>query len=408
MHVLIVGTARPAHDELVAAGHSTALLLSRGLLKASDLKLPHTSIHGFDHDATPDDYAAIAERLHGRRPFDAICSLHDNAQRHAIEVARRLGLPLRLTEAALANVVEKARTRTALRCAGVDTTAFRVVADEAELREFVAAQPCASILKPCAATGSSGVRKVNGLHEVPDAIAWCRQCGHDFPLLVEEYLDGPEYSIEAISEGGEHRVLAITEKFKTAVSFVECGHVVPARLQAGDEALLVALVRAALTALAITDGPTHTEAILTVAGPRFVETHTRPGGDNIHRLLELSTGINLFQLAVRQCLGERVLHLLPEDLPKRRSAAIWYGLPDEQTYGTVKRVYKPDTVVLDVSSGEPAIVETTLLKHVGDSLAGVTSSSDRIAYAIAVGADSDAALDTARAAVEQIAFEVAE
>ncbi|AHH95398.1 hypothetical protein BC739_004449 [Kutzneria viridogrisea] len=50
-----------------------------------------------------------------------------------------------------------------------------------------------------------------------------------YPPLVERYITGAEFSVEAVTHAGTHHVVAVTEKLTTEVSRVEIGHVVPAR-----------------------------------------------------------------------------------------------------------------------------------------------------------------------------------
>src|SRR5262249_51439024 len=142
-----------------------------------------------------------------------------------------------------------------------------------------------AILKPVRGSASCSVIKIDG----PAAIeaAW-----NAFPeternrFIVEEFLEGPEFSVESFSFNGFHSILAVTEKH-CSESFVELGHVLPAALPKQTEDEIVACVRNFLDLVTLKDGPAHTEVKLTLAGPRIVEGHNRVGGDKINELVEL-------------------------------------------------------------------------------------------------------------------------
>ncbi|CAM5719195.1 hypothetical protein SBADM41S_03708 [Streptomyces badius] len=82
--------------------------------------------------------------------------------------------------------------------------------------------------------------------------------------IAEEFLSGPEFSVETFSTDGSHHVVAVAEKFK-GDNFVEIGHLVPARVRAADHAAMAAEVGALLDAVGLNEGVAHTEVVLTDA-----------------------------------------------------------------------------------------------------------------------------------------------
>ena len=154
------------------------------------------------------------------------------------------------------------------------------------------------VLKPRGLAGSIGVIRVDADSELEAAYDIAGNSGHgtygssDGRLLVEEYLDGPEISVECVVRDGGPEVLAVTRKsLGPAPYFEEIGHVVaPAEPVTSDDSAIASVVRAAHSAVEIAWGATHTELRLTRTGPRVIEIAARPGGDLIPLLVRLATG----------------------------------------------------------------------------------------------------------------------
>ncbi|XKK38577.1 ATP-grasp domain-containing protein [Nocardiopsis sp. ARC36] len=121
--------------------------------------------------------------------------------------------------------------------------------------------PC--VLKPVDDSGSSGVRLCRSKEEArahADGLLARRRNGRGQPssgaVLVEELLEGPEYSVEMFTAGGEHRLVGVTEKHLAgSPHFVEAMHVFPAPLAEDVRDLLAAEVRRVLTAVGVEVGP---------------------------------------------------------------------------------------------------------------------------------------------------------
>ena len=79
-------------------------------------------------------------------------------------------------------------------------------------------------------------------------------------VIIEEYINGNEYSAETISYKGTHKIIAITKKYTTdSHRFVENGHYQPSKLGKPVLKNINLLIKKALNSLDITDGISHTE-----------------------------------------------------------------------------------------------------------------------------------------------------
>jgi len=207
-------------------------------------------------------------------------------------------------------------------------------------------------------------------------------------MLVEEFLDGPEISVETLSDPAGHHVVAVTEKF-VGPGFVETGHLVPARIPAADRERAARLAVDTLVAVGLVEGPAHTEIRLTSRGPRVVESHSRPGGDHIDDLVRLACGVDLIRAAVAVALG-----LSPELAPGpgTGAAAIGYVVPPP---GRV-------TSLAPLDPPEPGTT-TVLTARVGDVVPPLRRSADRVCgYVIAQAPDAERAARACAEAVRRV------
>jgi biotin carboxylase len=120
-------------------------------------------------------------------------------------------------------------------------------------------------------------------------------------FIIEKFIDGQEYSIEAFSYNGEHKLIGITEKMVDPETLSEKGHIFPAHLSKKAEDSIWNTTKKFLTCLGIENGPSHTEVKVFEEKVYLIETHNRPGGDYIPQLVEMSTGFNTFKNAIGWC-----------------------------------------------------------------------------------------------------------
>lgn len=400
MRVLIIGTVRAAHRALIELGHEVVLFINKKVVLPTDLDFPYKQIHMFEEFATEQDYADLATVLHANQPFDAVSCLNDNCQKQAITVSQALGLSFPISLDSLELTVSKDRTRHQLTASGTDDTRFALVSNIDAVLDFCAQASTAHILKPVNGTGSKGIVKLETGENALSKMSSLGLTAEDvFPAIIEEYLEGPEYSVEALSENGEHRVIAITHKIKDPTTFIELGHAIPAELSGVEEQLIVGYVKEVLDSVGVIDGPSHSEVIFTVNGPRLIETHTRPGGDNIWDLMKIATGIDLMNLSVRQMLGESILNEIPTDLPKKSFAAIRYAAP---SFGDRAKLTRVDGVA--EARSKTGVVDVNILKKVGAELGPVLHSFDRAAFVISAGESLNDALSNAATGLAQLQF----
>ncbi|GLY30938.1 ATP-grasp domain-containing protein [Kineosporia sp. NBRC 101731] len=326
--------------------------------------------------------------------IDAVFALQEMAQVTVAETAQALGAVGNPVEA-----VHRVRTkdigRAALAAAGFAQPAVRLCADQADAEDFLRSGTGPWIVKPRDAMGSIGVSQVFDTAGLPAALDLLPGTA---PFLVEEFVDGPEYSVEGIFLDGRPVILAVTEKEKVDPPyFVEIAHALPADLPPGRQEEIEHTVTAALRELGLRAGGFHVELWLTRDGVVLGEVHTRFGGDFIHTMLAHAIpGLELFGQVFDDLLGRRDR---PGPLTPTRGAAVRYLAPPP---GRIEAVHGWDEV-----REHPAVLYSELNAGPGDVVPALHRSADRIGL-IVVGAETTAqAKQLAIKLTESIRFDIA-
>lgn len=162
------------------------------------------------------------------------------------------------------------------------------------------------IVKPTDRSGSRGIYKLESPEGLEEAVRSAMAEGFEKKALVEEFAEGQEYSVEGISFGGTHHILAVTKKYTTgAPHFIETGHLEPAPVSDEMYRKIVAVVTHALDSLGIQNSASHSEIKIDDSGNiRIIEIGGRMGGDCIGSdLVRYSTGIDYVRAVIQVACG---------------------------------------------------------------------------------------------------------
>jgi biotin carboxylase len=372
------------------------------VLLAAEDELPARGPHDFDHHERIDvagSQSAILRRileLHEARPFLGIVPVLQYGLAPAALALRRLGLP-GPSPAAVARTANKLRMRQVLEAAGMGQVRFAACSSPAEAEAFRHAVGGPIVVKPIDSSGSDGVARVEAAEHVPAAFHLAATARGASGVFCEEFVPGPEVSLEGYVVNGRLVRVAVTDK-RSDARFLELGHSQPSRHAPDVQEAAWRLAERALSALGVTSGLCHTEVLLSPRGPVLVETHTRMAGDYIHFLTARTTGVDLAEVAVALAVGED-----PEAWPRPTGVAAAVAfLPSRG--GTVRSVDMPPlAAAIGVLRAAPG-----LSVKPGARLNGRSASWERLAHAIAVGATPEAALSAARTHLGSVRIEFEE
>jgi biotin carboxylase len=314
--VLLLVPARTyrAADFLIAAGQ-----LALDLVIASDGALPvggHPVVH-----VSPSNLDASADRIIALGMlFDAVVAADTPMLVLAAVVAARLGLPGNPVEA-VAAATDKAVQRRLWAEADVAQPTFRIVppaAAEDYVRQAAAQAGFPCVVKAVSLSASQGVLRADDPAAVVAAARRIWQilvvAGRpgDEPLLVEEYVPGPELSIDGLLCDGDLVVTAIFDKPETpeGPTFEETLLITPSRLPGPVLAAAVATAGRAARELGLTCGPIHAELRIGQRGglarPVMLELAARSIGGLCSRALRFTGGRSLEEMVLASAIGRPI------------------------------------------------------------------------------------------------------
>lgn len=389
------------------ARRAATLGITPVLLTASPARYPYITHDAVDYvvadTSDPGAVLAAARTLDRDADIAGITSSSEYYIETAAVCAKALCLPGPAPEAVRA-CRHKGTQRQILTAAGLGGPRFVRASTVAGVLDAGIGYPV--VLKPCTGSGSLGVRlcaddSEAATHAATLLRATENERGLAVPaeILVEEYMTGPEYSVEMFAG----RAVATLDKHRGPLPwFVETGHDTPSRLPADRERVLTSAARDAVTALNLTGSAAHVELRLGPVGARIVEVNPRLAGGMIPDLVHRAYGIDLIDSQIRAAVGLPV----PAAGARPRAAASIRFLT-ATAHGTVVH---PDQAIAAALAIE-GVVDAAIYRAAGDTITPAEDFRGRIGHVISVSgranpAAPDAAehgLDELRAALRQAA-----
>lgn len=281
----------------------------------------------------------------------------------------------------------------------------------------------AAILKPSRNSGSRGVAKVSLQTSKEEFVSLFNRAineSRDKSVMLEQFIEGPEFSVEIIVWQGEAHVLTVTDKKTTeAPYFVELGHNQPSVYPEEIQRKLRDAAVAGVKALGLNNCAAHAElkfaieqeqckstcelpSVSKLAGsklqngePYLMEIGARLGGDFIStELTHLSTGVDMVAAAVDVALGIEP-DLKPKEAPK--GVCIRYFTPQP---GRLTAINNQELL------NDSHVYDADIYHQVGDVIPEVRSSLDRSGHVIVTDETVEAAIKRADGIVENVEFRV--
>ncbi|MFI6528158.1 ATP-grasp domain-containing protein [Streptomyces uncialis] len=310
--LLVLGAGDRAYRSFLlqefAARHRLVLLDSQPPAWTRPYVTDSVTVDLHDHQAV---HRAVTE-IALRHPISGVTTYLEHHVELVAHLAKELGLPGADPDAVEA-CRDKARTRQLLAEHGVPSARSVLVNSAEEATAAADAIGYPVVIKPRGLGGSAGVHRADYREHVAahyDSASAATLIGLEASaaagVLVEEYLHGPEISVECAVRGrGDIHIAAITRKRLGAEpAFLETGHLVDATDPLLEDPVLHQVVTSAIKAVGITTGILHVEVRLTRQGPRIIEINARLGGDLIPRLVHLATGISLPRAQAAMATGD--------------------------------------------------------------------------------------------------------
>lgn len=285
----------------------------------------------------------INEQIH----IDGVISIVEHAVPTAAAIAEELNLTYISTETAY-----KARNKFEMKEAysknGVLVAKYELISELNEAEKFADKNGYPVILKPIIGGGSICVIKINNKEELSKSFEKLKKEIIDIYssdslyeetiqrygnriILIEEYIDGTEMSVESVNFNGNTDVLAIHEKemFDEINIFPEAFFCTPASFSNDIQKHIIETTKKSNRALGINYGLTHTEYRLTKDNKLYIiETGARMGGGPIFESVLNSTGVNMMHALLDISLGKKPVY---KKFSKQKVIAsyLYYSLIDQ-------------------------------------------------------------------------------
>ncbi|MGI2153008.1 ATP-grasp domain-containing protein [Shewanella oncorhynchi] len=400
-NLLIVGAGVEACEGIrIAKEMGLKLVIADGNPSAPGLAMADWPIIA----STYDGQAILAEvkklQTQGVNVDGAIAMCADVPLSVAI-VSNSLGLPGLSLESAFW-VSDKLAMKKRLQAEGVPIPRFADVSDKSILLKKATEIGFPLIIKPVDSRGARGVQLIEMASELDSAWVLAAKESPTSRVMLEEYLEGPQFSTETLVDRGRYYTLGFADRNyewlpRTKPFIIENGGDAPTGVSANIKAEVIATVERAAAALGINQGIAKGDMVYTAQGAKVIEIAGRlSGGFFSTTQIPLATGVNFIEKAIKLALGEP---LTTEEVTAKyqRAVAIRYL---DLAPGRVRHIY-------GVSQANQAIgVEMlTLFIAPGSVIYPLTNHTQRAGFAIASADNKIDAIARAQAALAFIHIE---
>lgn len=284
------------------------------------------------------DVDAVTELAKTIKPDIVYSVSSDSAIKSVTKVCERLGLPHYLNSQIIDLFDKKESLRKFLNDNNISKVEFTTIKDLGKADKWTTF-PC--VVKPSDSQGQRGVVLIYKKEDFKEAIENAIKWSNTKTAIVEEYLEGVEFSTHLIVQDNKILVNEFTERYVHGVKYfgLPKGHGIPVR-NISEETISQArtMVENLVAALNLKDALLYVQMVATKNGPRIIEIAPRLDGCHIWRLLTIARGYDLREYAIKGLLGEKIEH---NPIDKGAYSLYFY----QQPFGTP--FTKPDSLKID-------------------------------------------------------------
>jgi biotin carboxylase len=265
------------------------------------------------------------------------------------------------------------------------------------------------VLKPVFLSGSRGIGRADTREEFVERFLWLKRFletpelrergGADAQVvLLEEFVEGPEFALEGILTNGRLRVLALFDKPDPLDGpfFEETIYVTPSRLPSPLQAEIARVSGEAAHAIGLRHGAVHAELRLRDGDyPVVIEIAGRSIGGLCSRTLRFGLGVSLEELILRHALGREVDGLSRETTA---SGVMMIPIPEAGTL--------VETRGLEEARSIPGVEDVEITAHPGKRLVPLPEGSSYLGFLFARGASPESVEQALREAHARLSFEL--
>lgn len=336
----------------------------------------------------------IAKRF---KPDGIIIGACDTSVRTGAYVCNQLGLAGPTIDASI-NSTDKFKMIECFEKYNVPHPKYQVVRKN-ELNNFQVNIPYPVISKPIDSAGGRGVCIIHNHEELLKSVKFSSEAGQSGDILLEEYMEGPEVSVEVIVYNGKPHIIQITDKITSGEPhFYEVGHSQPSIIDESIKSEIKKVASSAVLAVGLYSSIAHVEIKVTEDGPKMVELGARMGGDCITTYLVNTSvsGVNMAESAIKLSLGEKL------DLNKYKNSGIC---------SAIKFIPAKKGTIISINGTSKAasldnIICLKIIGKIGMNYDEAKNNSARFGYVVCKGKTTLEALSECQKAIDLINIEM--
>ncbi len=333
-----------------------------------------------------DSMLDAARDIKKREGLDGVFTAGTDFSTTVAWVAERLGLPGIPYSVAL-RATDKALMREVLGRSGVPIPDFVYLSgDESPLSLVKKRLGYPLVVKPVDNMGARGVRRVDSDEELIDACKVALISSRVGKVIIEEFMDGPELSIDAIVFKEEVTICGVADRhIYFPPYFVEMGHTMPSNLSDSELRQAVDVFIRGVKAIGIDNGAAKGDIKVTKRGAMVGEIAARlSGGYMSGWTYPYSSGVEVTEKALNIAVG-----LEPGDMkPKyervsaeRAFISIPGNVQDVEGMDRIKGIRGLKNIFLRVGEGDAVVFPVNNVEKCGNVISVADERREAIAIA---------------------------
>ena len=343
------------------------------------------------------DYDGVLKIAEKFKPTGIMPGAVETAVNTVAAVCETLHLPGNSVSVAIQST-DKVKMLESFEDANVPHPLYQVIKkDEIDSAEIGIQYPVIS--KPMDSAGGRGVCIIHEQKKLKECLAFSSNAGLSGDILVQEYMKGPEVSVEILVIEEIPYVLQITDKLTSGEPhFFEVGHSQPSSLPERTRESIKELACSAVKAIGLKNSPAHVEIIVTEQGPKMVELGSRLGADCITSyLLDNSiTGVNMMQTAIELAVGRKPVIA---DYSNNEHYVGVHFIPSQK--GILRKIeYTGDLYESD------NVIKIEITGIIGKEYINAKENASRFGYVVCKGETKNEALNLCQSVIDKIKFEL--
>lgn len=289
---------------------------------------------------------------------------------------------------------DKVLTRTAL-AKNEATPKFMIYETSANLKQFIIEQEVFPlIIKSPLSKASRDVYLVENRIEMMRVMKNMLKVYPQQQIVVEEYLDGPQYLVELVVVDGEHYLVAVIKQdIQEDLKFIITGYDFQLSLEKSLYDKLFKTIESICEDLGAKNVACHLELRYVRDTWKLIELNPRISGGAMNRMIEEAYGINLVEETLKLFIGEEM------NLKRRHENYVYTHYITVNAYGTLLKVTGKNNAMK-----YEGVREVYVKPRKGTFMTPPTSMGNRYGYVIASGESASKAKQNALHAAKNIKF----